>query len=312
MLEIIKYDSSKRKEWNNFLKLSKNGTFLLDRNFLEYHSERFIDCSLMFYSRQTLIALLPLNVDDDNLFSHGGLTYGGFIVGRNITTSLMLDIFDELLNFLKINKIKKLVHKPIPHIYHKTPSEEEIYCLFRYKFLLVKRDISSTINMKTTNIRGKKLNGYRKAVQLGLKINETSDCSSIIKIINSNLNEKYNTNAVHTADELNSLKLDFKNEIKFFNLEMGDKIEGGAILFLANNVVHAQYVATSSKAKKNRALDFMICHIYEQFKPEFQWFDFGISTEQNGLVLNKNLIKSKEEFGLSGICYDTYELNILC
>jgi hypothetical protein len=258
-----------------------------------------------------LVALLPLNIDDNNLFSHGGLTYGGFVVGRNITTILMLEIFDKLLFYLKLNKIKKLVYKSIPHIYHKTPSEEEIYCLFRNNFSLIKRDISSTINMKVTNIRGKKMNGYRKAIKLGLKINETLNCTSIIKIINSNLNEKYNTKAVHTADELNSLKLNFKNEIKFLNLEINNEIEGGAILFIANNVVHAQYVTTSIKAKKSRGLDFIVCYIHEQFKTEFQWFDFGISTENNGLVLNKSLIKSKEEFGLSGICYDTYELNVL-
>lgn len=310
-MEIIKYNSSKRKEWNDFLNSSKNGTFLLNRDFIEYHSDRFIDYSLMFYNKKTLVALLPLNIDENNLFSHGGLTYGGFIVSRNITTVLMLDIFEKLLSFLKVNKIKKLVFKSIPHIYHKIPSEEESYCLFRYNFSLLKREISSTINMKTTNIRGKKMNGYRKAIKLGLKINETSDCSSIITIVNSNLNEKYNTKAVHTADELNSLKLNFKNEIKFLNLEMNNEIEGGAILFLANDVVHAQYVTTSKKAKQNRAIDFIIGYIHEQFRTEFKWFDFGISTEKNGLILNKNLIKSKEEFGLSGICYDTYELNIM-
>ena len=116
---------------------------------------------------------------------------------------------------------------------------------------------------------------------------------------------------MHTSDELNSLKLNFKNEIKFLNLEMNNEIEGGAILFLANDVVHAQYVTTSKKAKQNRAIDFIIGYIHEQFRTEFKWFDFGISTEKNGLILNKNLIKSKEEFGLSGICYDTYELNIM-
>ena len=309
-MEIFKYNASKRKEWNDFLKLSKNGTFLLNRNFLEYHSEKFKDYSLMFYNNKTLVALLPLNINDNNLFSHGGLTYGGFIVSRNITTILMLDIFEKLISFLKESKIKKLVYKSIPHIYHKIPSEEESYCLFRYKFSLLKREISSSINMKTTNISGKKINGYRRGAKLGLKINETSDCSLIIKIINYTLNEKYNTKAVHTADELNFLKLKFKNEIKFLNLEINNEIEGGAILFLANDVVHAQYVTTSKKAKQSRGLDFIVCYIHEQFRTQFKWFDFGISTEKNGLILNKNLIKSKEEFGLSGICYDTYELNI--
>ena len=310
MLEINKYNSSKKKEWNDFLNLSKNGTFLLDRNFLEYHSDRFIDFSLMFYNNKILVALLPLNIDKSNVISHGGLTYGGLIVSRNVSSVLVLEIFDKLLLFLKHNKLKKFTYKSIPHIYHKIPSEEESYSLFINNFNLIKRDISSSINMRKSKIKGKKMTGYRKGIKLGLKIIETSDCSSIVDIINVNLNKKYNTDAVHTSSELNSLKNNFKNEIKFLNLDIDSKIEGGAILFLTNNVVHAQYVTTSDKAKKNRGLDFIICFIYEKYCNEFEWFDFGISTEKNGRVLNKNLIKSKEEFGLSGICYDTYELNI--
>ena len=64
------------------------------------------------------------------------------------------------------------------------------------------------------------------------------------------------------------------------------------------------------KQKKNRGLDFIVSSIYKKYCNYFEWFDFGISTEKNGTVLNQNLIKSKEEYGLSGICYDTYELNI--
>lgn len=309
-MNFIKYTTSKKKEWNNFLVDSKNGTFLLNRDFIEYHSDRFTDFSLMVYKDDKLVALLPLNIDKNKFISHGGLTYGGFIINKNISTTLMLEIFKEFIDFSKSNRIEKILYKSIPHIYHKIPSEEESYCLFVNDFNLIKRDISSCINMRKSKIKGKKMTGYRKGIKLGLKIIETSDCSSIVDIINVNLNKKYNTDAVHTSSELNSLKNNFKNEIKFLNLDIDGKIEGGAILFLTNNVVHAQYVATSDKAKKNRGLDFIICFIYEKYCNEFEWFDFGISTEKNGRFLNKNLIKSKEEFGLSGICYDTYELNI--
>jgi len=51
-----------------------------------------------------------------------------------------------------------------------------------------------------------------------------------------------------------------------------------------------------------------IVSIIEMFKDDYEWFDFGTSTEKNGSYLNTGLIKSKEEFGLSAICYDTYKL----
>jgi len=310
MIEIIRYSNKFFSQWNDFVQKSKNATFLLNRNYMDYHSDRFKDLSLIFKKQNKIIALLPASLNNNIVHSHGGLTYGGILVSKKISTALMLQVFSKLLLYLKDINVKKIVYKSIPHIYHKIPAEEENYCLFINNFSLLKREISSTINIRTTNLRPQKLNGYRKAIKLGLKLIETSSCNSIINIINQTLKKKYNTNAVHSADEMNTLKKKFNEEIKFFNLIIDNKIEGGAILFIANNVVHAQYISSSAKAKKKRALDFIICFICEHYKNKLEWFDFGISTENNGKNLNFNLIKSKEEFGLSAICYDTYELNI--
>ena len=37
---------------------------------------------------------------------------------------------------------------------------------------------------------------------------------------------------------------------------------------------------------------------------------FGISTEDNGRILNDGLIFEKEGFGARSVCYDTYELDL--
>ena len=44
------------------------------------------------------------------------------------------------------------------------------------------------------------------------------------------------------------------------------------------------------------------------FSPTAQYYEFGISTEQNGHVLNEGLIFQKEGFGARGVCYDAWEL----
>ena len=66
-------------EWNQFVRASKNGTFLFDRRFMDYHSDRFSDHSLMCYREGRLYALLPANEKGDTLVSHGGLTYDGLV-----------------------------------------------------------------------------------------------------------------------------------------------------------------------------------------------------------------------------------------
>ena len=50
MFDIKRYDkNTDREAWNAFVALSKNGTFLFDRSYMDYHSDRFKDHSLMFY-----------------------------------------------------------------------------------------------------------------------------------------------------------------------------------------------------------------------------------------------------------------------
>ncbi|MDC1310610.1 GNAT family N-acetyltransferase [Flavobacteriaceae bacterium] len=308
-LQVRRYKKEDENNWNLFVSNAKNATFLLDRNFIEYHSDRFEDFSIMIYNNSDVLkALLPLSIHGNEVISHGGLTYGGFIIQHNLKTVDMLEIFESVIKFIKDNAIVTLTYKAIPHIYHLRPSEEDLYGLFRSGFKLVRRDVSSSINMRTTKIKGQKQNGYRKALKGGLELEETFDCSDILAIVNRNLLEKYDVNPVHKPVEMNLLKNKFKKNILFFNLIINRNIEGGMILFIDNNVVHAQYITTTPIAKRCRGLDFIIVSIIEMFKDDYEWFDFGTSTEQNGSYLNTGLIKSKEEFGLSAICYDTYKL----
>ena len=81
---IRKYQSSDYSLWNEFVANAKNATFLFHRDFMEYHSDRFEDFSLLvFDEKNTLKAILPANRVQDVLHSHQGLTYGGLIFNQN-------------------------------------------------------------------------------------------------------------------------------------------------------------------------------------------------------------------------------------
>ena len=61
-MKIKKYQKLNHDEWNNFLKSAKNLHFMFYREYMEYHSDRFVDHSLMIYTDDDkLIALLPAN-----------------------------------------------------------------------------------------------------------------------------------------------------------------------------------------------------------------------------------------------------------
>ena len=47
-MRIEKYTDSAREIWNSFLNNSKNGLFMFNRNYMEYHKDRYEDNSLLF------------------------------------------------------------------------------------------------------------------------------------------------------------------------------------------------------------------------------------------------------------------------
>ena len=54
MITIKRYDSTTdRERWNQFVALSKQATFLLHRSYMDYHSDRFHDHSLMIFRKVT-------------------------------------------------------------------------------------------------------------------------------------------------------------------------------------------------------------------------------------------------------------------
>ena len=110
MMEIKKFIPEEDKElWDNFVLQSKNGLFLFLRDYMEYHSDRFEDYSLIFYWKNKPIGLMPANININDLASHNGLTFGGIITNKKMKMSIMLQIFDSLKEYLKPKGINKLL-----------------------------------------------------------------------------------------------------------------------------------------------------------------------------------------------------------
>lgn len=72
MFEVRPYSNDNAAEWNAFIAGSKQGTFLLDRGYMDYHRDRFDDFSLMVYFKSKLFALLPANRVGTTLFHTRG------------------------------------------------------------------------------------------------------------------------------------------------------------------------------------------------------------------------------------------------
>ena len=312
-IEIIRYNDCHKEEWDKFVKESKNGTFLFERNYMDYHKDRFTDCSLMVIYDGKLRALFPatLHGEKEEIISHGGLTYGSLITDKAATATMVLEVFQAIIAYYRENTTaKKIIYKTIPYIYHQYPSDEDLYALFRNEARLTERKISSTIKLSDAlPFKGRrKLTGATKS---RLSIIEDSNFAVFWNILAQRLQNKYEVSPVHSLKEIELLYSRFPKNIRLFRITDCDGTTlGGVVMYIMKNVVHTQYTSTTDEGRRIGVLDYLYDYLIKERFAHFEYLDFGISVEEGGRYLNKGLITQKEGLGGRGVVYDTYEIDI--
>ena len=309
MFEVRRYTPDKANEWNRFVTASKNGTFLFDRQFMDYHADRFTDCSLMFYRDNALYALLPANVKGDVLTSHGGLTYGCLVMSSRCSAKGVQEVFAAMNTYLSDMGVRRVVYKAIPWIYHQLPAEEDLYALTSISHAtLIIRDISSAvIGDRPVKFSESRKSGLRKALRMGLTVRESEDFATFWQILNANLTAKYGVRPVHSVSELELLHGHFPQGIRLYMVYDGETPLGGTLLFLTPQVLHTQYISATAEGKAHGAIDLLFNHLINEVYTDYRYIDFGKSTVSDSADLNEQLIFQKEGFGARAVCYDTYE-----
>lgn len=312
IFEVKRYLADNRDEWDSFVAKSKQGTFLFDRNYMDYHADRFLDHSLMVYRKGHLYALLPGNEHEQVFYSHQGLTYGGLLTTSKATTADIAETFKAINGYLHNQGFTTVVYKTIPWIYHELPAEEDLYALTNIcNARILVRHISSAIFLnRHLPFNESRKSGIRKALRNGVEVRETNDLSAFWKILDENLENKYGAKPVHTLPELCLLKSRFPSNIRLFMAYRGNEALGGTLLYVSRQVVHTQYISASVEGKAIGVLDLLFDYLINKKSWLEPYFDFGKSSDGDGHDLNASLIFQKEGFGGRGVCYDWYSYTV--
>ena len=312
-ITIELYNESKKNDWDCFLDTAKNSHFMFKRDYMDYHAKVFNDFSLMFFDeKKRLIAILPANIKENKLHSHQGLTFGGLVVNRKATTELVHVMFLALLDFLKAqDSINSLIYKRMPDFYCSYPSQEDLYALFLLKADLYRRDVSSLIDLHTffPYTKGRKWS-VNKAKKNEIEIKNDDNLSEFWGLLSQVLQFKHGAKPVHSLEEINHLRSKFPKNIKCFTARLDGELLAGALIYETDNVAHTQYLANSERGRDVGALDLVIDHLLTSVYKDKKYFDFGISTEENGQYLNKGLVSQKEGFGARAFVQDCYEIKV--
>lgn len=318
MLSLVRYTADRQAQWDAFVKASKNGTFLFERAYMDYHSDRFKDYSLLCFDvKGRLLALLPANEKYGVLYSHQGLTYGGLILSPEVRTAQVLEMMRMICDYLRQRAFSAWRYKQVPTCYHRCPAEEDTYALWRIGATVCASLVSTTIPLCQTEclteVERRRRRGQRRAVEGGYTIRETSDLSRFWTIMTQNLGERYSVKPVHSEAEMVMLMERFPEHIRAFVVSKpGEEAEAGCIVYEANDhCVHIQYGHATPQGKQDGCLDLLYLTLIERYGQQgFRYLDFGNSNEQGGHYLNENLIAQKEGFGGRAIVYNQYEIKL--
>jgi hypothetical protein len=307
---FLKYSEEMIDAWDSFVSNAKNYTFLFQRAYMDYHSDRFDDASIMIYHNQKLLALLPANVKDRKLFSHQGLTYGGLVYAKEVKFRVVLEVFKELMIYLSKSDVETLQISLLPQFYSNYGNDEIDYMLHLCKSTLVKKKAFSVLNLSNNNMfSSNRLEGYKRGNKHELKLRYDDEIESFWrKILIPNLKDKYKSKPVHSIEEILLLKSRFPNNIIQVNIYNNNKLVAGTTLFVTNNVVRAQYISGNSDNNVIGCLDFLFYKLIKEYFDDKIYFDFGSSASGNLGNINQNLQYWKEGFGARTFVQNIYEV----
>jgi hypothetical protein len=347
---VERYRDTDVEAWDAFVRASRNGTFLLERGYMDYHRERFPDHSLMVRDAEgELIAVLPAHLNEDGewlaepeasakatpssapagvafadasgsagvrktskwIASHRGLSYGGMVVGPGMKMPRFLQAFEAVLLHLRDAGFVALDYKTIPHIYHRQPAEEDRYALFLLGAQLIRRDMLSIV------VRGDRLpyqhrreRGIKKARTAGVMVQQETDITEYWSLLAATLAERFGAMPVHSLDEIGMLRERFPANIRLHTARLDGELLAGVVLYLSERVAHAQYIAASPRGRELGALDLVFDHLIHDPTHDADYFDLGGSHEEGGRIINEGLIDQKEGFGARSVAHDHYRIDL--
>jgi hypothetical protein len=311
MAEIVVKRFRKADEdlWNDFVATAKNATFLFHRRYMNYHADRFLDHSLLLYHKGKLKALFVAHESESSIVSHGGLSYGGLILEREVKLEEVLNYFFYLLNYYHKHQFTTVVYKCLPSYYAHYPSQEDLYAMFLLKASLIHRDTSSVFSssmqlpyqqMRRRNIKKGQLARYR--------IVAASDPKTFWnEVLIPNLKTRFDSAPVHTLKEIKKLMKLFPKNIQLYEVH-SNEILGGILMYVTDQVAHCQYISATPEGKAGKALDFLVHKLLQEIYNDKRFFCFGTSNGEEEHHINTGLVKWKEGFGARTFAFDCYQI----
>lgn len=304
--------------WDELVTAAANGPFLLRRTFLDYHADRFQDCSWLVWRGGRLRAVFVAGHDrrlpaSTQLTAHPGLPYGGLVYPVGLKYAELESIMAELLGAWRAAGYRQLTVRPVPRVFCRQPSEAQAFWLHRQGARLTGRELNSVIDLtQPYRIGSWRRGNLRQARRAGLAVGRASaaDYGPYWALLADNLARSHSRQPVHTLVEIETLTARNPGHLELWAAHLEAEVVAGVLVFqdLGQGFAHTQYIAGNARGKQIGAVDAVLARVLAEKRVEYQRLSFGISTVQG--VVNAGLLNQKEGFGATAEAQDTYTLDL--
>ena len=322
MLNASPYEDGQAAGWDAFVDNSSNGTLFNLRRFLGYHPPgRFRDASFWLLHKGNRVAAIPGVIIGERWVSHGGASYGGFVLGgKRINYEYCHEVVKASVAHVRGLGAKTMTVTMTPAFYRKAPHDYLEAAMQFQGFRFAKRDITSACGNLHPGFLDDWVNkargATRHAMTAGLEIVHRArptaeELDSFHRILTVN-RESIGAYVTHSREDLDSLYRQVPEALDFYLARHKGLDVGCGLVFRANPRVDLIfYVAHLREHQHLKPIHLLVHSIYESAVARgVPWIDYGISTINQKLTNNGLLLAFKENFNMQGFFRDTFTLDL--
>jgi hypothetical protein len=307
-ITVSPYSAGDASVWDDLVERAANGTVLHTRRYLGYHGDRFTDRSLLVLEAGRPVAAVAAAVDPQDarcIVSHPGITYGGIV---HLASFRGVAVRGALEACLAEWAADRVVYKPVPHVIHRVPAQDDLWALFMAGARRIRCDLSWAVDLTTPMAwTGNRRRAVSKALTAVQVTEDKTALPELWDIITAVLAERHGVQPVHSLDEMRDLLARCPQEILVHVARQQDRVIAGAVVYRVGAAWHSQYLASSPEGRESGALDAVVSFGIEAARNDgARWYDFGISNVKG--ALNEGLYFYKSSFGGGSVAQEHYEL----
>lgn len=314
-MEVCKLTDPEKDGWENFVKDANNGTIFHQLKFLSYHPpERFRHHHCIIKENNKIIGVFPAVVQDEQVISHRGASYGGFVIKRGIGIHKVYLMVEQLTKYFQKQGYKKITLTQTPLIYYREPHQYIDFALLKHGYVYRKREVTAVIPLDVTDplltFHADARRSTRKAQREGVRIRINDDYETFYDILKHNLGMRHNVSPTHTLEEVLHLKKLYPTDILLFGAYLKKKMIGGIVIFVASPFVSlAFYISHSDRYQSYRPVNLLFHDVIVWGRDNgLRYLDLGTFTLN--MEPNWGLGRFKENHNARGFLRDTYEIKI--